>query len=78
MLEKKEYKIYRDGDYIVEISKSLRDSKYVDFCLSHIDYGIKSVMFSVETDFNDDVGLIDFIKSNIQNYKASYKEDYED
>lgn len=72
-----EVKSYIYGDYIVDVSANYMDDSYVDFYLHHKDYGVKSLMFGLKVDFNDDHELKQYIIENIDEQIKFYKEKYE-
>ena len=78
MLEKQEIKILKKGKYIVEIQSSEKEQGYIDFYLKHIDYGIKTLMFGVSEDINNDTEIINLINANIDEYINIYQKEYED
>lgn len=75
MLEKLEIKIYKRGNWVVEIIPMLQDKKVVEYYLYHVEYGKKLYMFGQEEDFNDDKTLIEYIENNIDEYINIYEKE---
>jgi hypothetical protein len=77
-MEIERLKSYSRGKYVVEIQKSRTNKDFIDFYLSHIDYGTKMHITSVQEDFDDDPTIFELISKNFESSVAFYKEQYED